>query len=166
MTVSVPAEAIDLIGIGARNADEDDDNLEIQSTPEREEAVVKMKRLWQILTEKLLEHDVNSIGLCDLETDVFFTLFNESKLKPNFVQVNLKSCCVVPPKLQAFAKDNQIKLSTHPDPPSILSPDFIGQIRGTPERWPDWIIRYQLFIKARGVLQDKRYLIDYDCDSN
>lgn len=163
MTVSVPAEAIDLIGIGARNAGEDDDQPEIKSTPERDEAVVKMKQLWQTLAGKLLQGDVNSIGLCDLETDVFFKLFNESQLKPNFVQVNLKSCCVVPPDLQTFAKDNQIKLSTHPDPPSILSQDYMGQIR-SPDLRPDWIIRYQLFIKARGVLQDKRYLID--CDNN
>ena len=29
---------------------------------------------------------------------------------------------------------------------------------------PNWIIRCQLFVKARGVLQDKRYLIQYRKD--
>jgi glutamate--cysteine ligase regulatory subunit len=72
----------------------------------------------------------------------------------------LKSCCVVPPDLQAFAKENQIKLHTHADPPSILTQDFMEKIQKTESsKNPEWIIRYQLFIKARGVLQDKRYII-------
>ena len=29
-----------------------------------------------------------------------------------FVQVNLKSCCVVPEELSTFAKENRVKLST------------------------------------------------------
>lgn len=65
---------------------------------------------------------------------------------------------MVPPDLQNFSKKHQIKLNTHADPPTVLSPDFMSSIQG--DTRPSWIIRYQLFIKARGVLQDKRYLID------
>ena len=72
-------------------------------------------------------------------------------------QVNLKSCCVVPPDLQNFSKEHKIKLNTHADPPTVLSPDFMTSIQE--DIRPQWIIRYQLFIKSRGVLQDKRYLI-------
>ena len=73
----------------------------------------------------------------------------------------------MPPELQDFAKEKGIKLTTHNDPPEILTPDFLSRIdkiklAASEDKWladPDWIIRYQLFIKARGVLHDKRYLI-------
>ena len=83
-----------------------------------------MLNLWSSLTEKL-QNEVNTFGLCDLETDVFFQLFEESTIKPKSFQVNLKSCCVVPPKLQEFSKEKGVKLHTHADPPSVLGKFFI-----------------------------------------
>lgn len=37
-------------------------------------------------------------------------------MKPNTNQVNLDSCCVMPPEMTAFARDNDIQLLTHNDP--------------------------------------------------
>lgn len=37
-------------------------------------------------------------------------------MKPNIVQINLAMCCVVPPALQTFTKENDIQLLTHSDP--------------------------------------------------
>jgi len=38
------------------------------------------------------------------------------QIKPNIVQINLATCCVVPPALQEFTKENDIQLLTHSDP--------------------------------------------------
>ena len=117
----------------------------------------KLLDFWNEFSNALSE-DVVTMGVCDLETDVFFELFNKSKIKPQFIQVNLKSCCVVPPDLQAFAKENNVKLSTHADPPTILSTEFMSKIESNDLR-PKWILRFSQFIKSRGVLEDKRYII-------
>merc|ERR1711976_945116 len=139
LTLTVPAEGIDWIGIGAHSVNEDvNESSAKNEDPERESICKKMKLLWKELTEKL-------------ETDVFFNLFNEATIKLANFQVNLKSCCVVPPDLQNFSKEHKIKLNTHADPPTVLTPDFMKNIQG--DLNPQWIIRYQLFIKFRGVLQ-------------
>ena len=85
-----------------------------------------MLNLWSSLTEKL-QNEVNTFGLCDLETDVFFQLFEDSTIKPKSFQVNLKSCCVVPPKLQEFSKEKGVKLHTHADPPSVLGQTLLNR---------------------------------------
>ena len=44
---------------------------------------------------------------------VMVTTKADCKTKANtFVQVNLKSCCVVPEELSTFAKENRVNLST------------------------------------------------------
>ena len=44
--------------------------------------------------------------------NVFLLLF---QVKPCIVQINLAICCVVPPDLQEYAKENDILLLTHND---------------------------------------------------
>ena len=150
-------QGIESIGIGAHSVNEEpEESAQPNIDPERQEFSKKMLQLWSSLTEKL-QNEVTTFGLCDLETDVFFQLFEDSIIKPKSFQVNLKSCCVVPPKLQEFSKEKGVKLHTHADPPSVLGQEFMEGIK-TGEK-PHWIIRCQLFVKSRGVLQDKRYLI-------
>lgn len=38
------------------------------------------------------------------------------QVKPSIIQINLSSCCVVPPALQEFTKQNDVQLLTHNDP--------------------------------------------------
>ncbi|KAJ8870391.1 hypothetical protein PR048_029412 [Dryococelus australis] len=37
-------------------------------------------------------------------------------VKPSIIQINLATCCVVPPALQEFTKDHNVQLLTHSDP--------------------------------------------------
>ena len=60
---------------------------------------------------------------------LLFSIKNEALLEVNAVcsfrfKVNLKSCCTVPPDLQAFAKEKSIKLHTHSDPVDPLGEEF------------------------------------------
>lgn len=41
------------------------------------------------------------------------------QVKPSSNQVNLASCCVMPPDLTAFAKEFDIQLLTHNDPKGV-----------------------------------------------
>jgi hypothetical protein len=43
------------------------------------------------------------------------------------MQVNLKSCCTVPPNLQSFAKEKGIKLHTHCDPMAVLGKELTSR---------------------------------------
>lgn len=42
------------------------------------------------------------------------------KVKPSSNQVNLASCCVMPPDLTAFAKEFDIQLLTHNDSKGVI----------------------------------------------
>lgn len=42
------------------------------------------------------------------------------QVKPSINQVNLTTCCVIPPELTEFAKEHDIQLLTHCDPPGRL----------------------------------------------
>ena len=168
LTISIPSEGIDHLGIGDHSSSTEDLNKSEITEPEtdvvenktRQNAIEKLLKFWNELSESLSE-EIITMGVCDLETDVLFQLYNQSKFKPKYIQVNLKSCCVVPPDLQAFAKENSVKLSTHADPPTILSSEFVNKIDSTELKSTEWIVRYQLFIKSRGVLQDKRYIFPF-----
>ena len=83
--MTVPADGIDQIGIGAHSVNEDEKTVQ-DLDPERQSISQKMKLLWKELTEKV-ENDVNTFGLCDLETDVFFDLFQSAAIKPSNFQV-------------------------------------------------------------------------------
>lgn len=163
LTISIPSEGISYLGIGdhsssneALNETPDSEN---NSDPTRGEFITKFFEFWNKLSEEL-SGKVVTLGVCDLETDVFFQLFKDSKIKPQFCQVNLKSCCMVPPDLQTFAKENSVKLSTHADPPTVLSSEFMEKVKSDNLR-PEWIVRYQKFIRSRGVLEDKRYIMPF-----
>lgn len=176
MYVTVPANVIAHIGLTSQfsitetetNSEsdsgtprKDEKNEEIESDPEKTKYAEDMISLWNTLSEI---KQVQSLGLCDVETDIFKKIYNEVQIKPKNVQVNLKSCCVVPPELKEFASINKIKLLTHSDSPEILGDSFCSGINegndNEAKKWtPLWIIRFQAFKKLRGVLQDKRYMI-------
>lgn len=47
---------------------------------------------------------------------IYFILFLLKQVKPNIVQISLATCCIVPPALQTFTKENDVQLLTHNDP--------------------------------------------------
>ncbi len=52
------------------------------------------------------------------------------QVKPSSNQVNLASCCVMPPDLTAFAKEFDIQLLTHNDPKGEIQFVFFCQSDG------------------------------------
>lgn len=181
--VTVPANAIAHIGLSSHSSDtepgtaseseagtpnKETPKLQKELDPDRAKYADDMINLWNTLSNM---KSIKSLGLCDVETDIFKTIYNEVQIKPKNVQVNLKSCCVVPPELKEFANVNNIRLLTHSDSPEFLGDAFCAEINDRTEngkvneKWkPLWIIRFQVFKKMRGVLQDKRYMIALEKD--
>jgi glutamate--cysteine ligase regulatory subunit len=134
-----------------------------------------MKTAWSVLEEFANIGKAKMIGVCDVDTQLFIQLYSWATVKPNIVQINLASCCVVPPELSEFCKQQSIQLLTHSDPLNILPEDKLQQLMkqfesGIPEEIPKphdwevkWILRYQVHVKSRGVLSNKGYVAAIGC---
>ncbi|XP_076231386.1 glutamate-cysteine ligase modifier subunit [Calliopsis andreniformis] len=123
-----------------------------------EDLLDSLKRLWTGVEEYIKIGKLSSVGLSDVNTNVFIDLFQWANIKPNIVQISLATCCVVPPALQAFTKENDVQLLTHSDPGQILPPEELKGIFNTSASLY-WIARYQIHLKCRGILCSKGYLV-------
>ncbi|KAI4467678.1 glutamate cysteine ligase regulatory subunit [Holotrichia oblita] len=77
----------------------------------------KLQNIWKVLEMYTKNKKIGQIGLADLEEGMFRAIYEWADVKPSIIQINLATCCVVPPTLQAFCKDNEVQLLTHSDPP-------------------------------------------------
>ncbi|XP_050296811.1 glutamate--cysteine ligase regulatory subunit [Anthonomus grandis grandis] len=117
-----------------------------------------IKKIWRHLESYVEKKVVGEIGIADVEESTFRSLYNWAKVKPNIIQINLATCCVVPPTLQAFCKENDLKLFTHSDSSDILPSQSITDIFEKPLDL-QWAVRYTIHIKCRGVLITKGYCL-------
>lgn len=123
--------------------------------------LASLKQLWSGIEEYIKIGKLSSVGLSDVNTNVFIDLFQWANIKPNIVQITLSTCCVVPPALKAFTKENDIQLLTHNDPGQILPDEDLNGIFNGNARL-HWVLRYQIHLKCRGILSSKGYLV-YIC---
>ncbi|XP_017303276.1 glutamate--cysteine ligase regulatory subunit [Diaphorina citri] len=72
-----------------------------------EQLLSELETLWATLETLVEEKKISRIGLSDLHEDIFIQFYNRAKVKPGIIQINLSSCCVVPPVLQEFAKSKK-----------------------------------------------------------
>ncbi|XP_067000618.2 glutamate--cysteine ligase regulatory subunit [Anabrus simplex] len=124
-----------------------------------------LQELWTVLEEFVQNQKILSIGVSDAETEVFMALHTWAKVKPSIIQINLASCCVVPPALQEFTKENDVQLLTHSDPFEILPRPALNELFGVDSSTGSnhlhlyWALRFQVHVKCRGVLSSKGYLL-------
>jgi len=121
---------------------------------------------WRALETMVMEGKIITIGISDLDTELLIELHNWALVKPSANQVNLASCCIIPPEMQAFAKENDIQLLTHNDPKEILPDAQLMQMLSKLLQLPDsqpwtpfWIARYSALVKCRGVIQNKGFIV-------
>ncbi|XP_001603921.1 glutamate--cysteine ligase regulatory subunit [Nasonia vitripennis] len=126
-----------------------------------EDILPSLQRFWTVLEEYFKKGKLMSIGVSDMDTEKFIQLFNWANVKPNIIQINLATCCVVPPALQEFTKQNDIQLLTHSDPDPILPKESLAEFFGDNAEL-NWVARYQVHLRCRGVLSSKGYLIRVD----
>lgn len=121
-------------------------------------ALNDLKSMWNVLEEYAQQKKICQLGIADLDTESFQELHESSKVKPTIAQINLKSCCVVPPSLQEFCTKNEIQLLTHSDPEEIISSETLNDLNIQSCR-PLWTTRYQVHVRCRGVLTARGFIV-------
>lgn len=141
------------------------DSLTLSFTPDEQQTNLELiKPLWSVLENKTKD-ELLEIGVSDLNTQELISLFNgSSKIKPMFNQINLDSCCTIPPEMSEFAKQNNIRLLTHNDPRDVLNKDKVCELFGCKNveknNWQrKWLIRYSIISRNKGIIQTKGYIL-------
>lgn len=80
-----------------------------------EKAKSNFKVLWEKLREAKNDGKISQLGICDMDLDTIRDVFNK-EYDFTILQINISTCCVVPPELTAFCKERDIQLLTHSDP--------------------------------------------------
>lgn len=121
---------------------------------------------WEELEALVRSQKIAAIGTSDLDKDLLEQLYNWAQVKPSSNQVNLASCCVMPPDLTAFAKEFDIQLLTHNDPKELMSAaSFQEAVQESTQDlqvadWRlEWVLRYSIIVKSRGIIKAKGYLV-------
>ncbi|OCT85153.1 hypothetical protein XELAEV_18023317mg [Xenopus laevis] len=132
----------------------------------RSVSLENLQPYWEELERLVRDAKVVSIGTSDLDKALLEQLYLWSQVKPASNQVNLASCCIMPPDLTEFAKQFDIQLLTHNDPKELLSEeDFQEALKeSVPEchfnAWsPIWILKYSVIVKTRGIIKLKGYIL-------
>ncbi|XP_072245673.1 glutamate--cysteine ligase regulatory subunit [Leuresthes tenuis] len=130
------------------------------------QTLAHLQPAWEELEALVSSQKIAAIGTSDLDKDLLEQLYNWAQVKPSSNQVNLASCCVMPPDLTAFAKEFDIQLLTHNDPKELMSADtFQEAMRAGVQDlsitdWRlEWVLRYSVIVKSRGIIKSKGYLV-------
>ncbi|XP_057662715.1 glutamate--cysteine ligase regulatory subunit isoform X1 [Diorhabda carinulata] len=134
--------------------------LKQKSSEDEKDDLQKIKSMWKVLEDLVEVGKIKQIGVADVEERTFKALHEWAKVKPSIIQVNLATCCIVPPTLQAFCKENDIKLLTHSDAADMLPAESIQNLFGKPLLL-QWALRFSIHVKCRGVLTTKGYLLNF-----
>lgn len=74
------------------------------------------KLMWKKLRAAQAGGKIAQLGIADMDLETIIDIFDDKKFDFTILQINTQTCCVVPPELQQFCKDNEIQLLTHSDP--------------------------------------------------
>nr|XP_006635317.1 PREDICTED: glutamate--cysteine ligase regulatory subunit [Lepisosteus oculatus] len=125
-----------------------------------------LQPLWEELERLVQSQKIAAIGTSDLDKALLEQLYTWAQVKPSSNQVNLASCCVMPPDLTAFAKECDIQLLTHNDPKELISAtSFQAAVQESVKEllvadWSlEWVLRYSVIVKSRGIIKSKGYLV-------
>ncbi|PWA20816.1 hypothetical protein CCH79_00007171 [Gambusia affinis] len=130
------------------------------------QSLAHLQPVWGELESLVRKQKIAAIGTSDLDKELLEQLYNWAQVKPSSNQVNLASCCVMPPDLTAFAKEFDIQLLTHSDPKELMSTSTFQEamqegasgLSATDWRL-EWVLRYSVIVKSRGIIKSKGYLI-------
>lgn len=130
------------------------------------QSLAHLQPAWEELEALVRSQKIAAIGTSDLDKDLLEQLYNWAQVKPSSNQFNLASCCVMPPDLTAFAKEFDIQLLTHNDSKELMSAATFQEAvqEGTQDLniadWRlEWVLRYSIIVKSRGIIKAKGYLV-------
>lgn len=94
------------------------DSLTLALPPSSTQGSIEfMKPIWSCAVMNVRVGRIKELGVSDLNTEQLKELYAwAEEIKPTTNQINLESCCVIPPEMNQFAQSNEIRLLTHNDP--------------------------------------------------
>ncbi|XP_038649793.1 glutamate--cysteine ligase regulatory subunit isoform X1 [Scyliorhinus torazame] len=145
------------------------DSVIIAPPPLEDGASLSLSHLqpyWEELETLVQSQSIVAIGTSDLDKVLLEQLYQWAQVKPSSNQVNLASCCVMPPELTAYAKEYDIQLLTHSDPKELIpmlsfQEAVIASVQDNlAYEWiTKWVLRYSVIVKSRGIIKSKGYLV-------
>jgi glutamate--cysteine ligase regulatory subunit len=128
--------------------------------------------IWKHVEDLLASQKVISAGVAEFQLVQLKALYEAAKTKPALDHFNIDSCCVVPPDLNTYAKDNDIQLLTHNDPNPFPLRDVFRSFcnpsatPGCPNTAvcsfePTWAARYTVWVRRRSLMAAKGYIVQF-----
>ncbi|TMS36635.1 hypothetical protein L596_003754 [Steinernema carpocapsae] len=124
--------------------------------------------LWKKIEELVNSGKVVSAGVADLQLNHLEKLYNAADVKPCVNHFNIEGCCVVPPELQAYAREHDIQLLTHNDPSPFPFKEVFAKVcehRCDVQPCgfsPVWAARYTVWVQRRSIMASKGYILQFD----
>ncbi|KAA8589660.1 hypothetical protein FQN60_013025 [Etheostoma spectabile] len=105
------------------------------------QSLAHLQPAWEELEALVRSQQIAAIGTSDLDKDLLEQLYNWAQVKPSSNQVNLASCCLMSAaRFQEAVQEGTQDLS-------------IADWR------LEWVLRYSIIVKSRGIIKAKGYLV-------
>jgi glutamate--cysteine ligase regulatory subunit len=125
-----------------------------------EKAKNNFKILWQKLREKRDAGQVTQLGISDMDLETIKDIFSDGIYDFTMLQININTCCLVPPELTDFTKEKNIQLLTHSDPQVLFPAKELTQIDMGAFK-VKWIARFLETLVCRGILKKKKFIVNF-----
>ena len=111
-------------------------------------------------------HDAGTIarlGIAEFGAQKLQALLDNTRVKPEVDQINVRDCCVVPKPLIVFTKERGLDLLTHNDCTEVLPEENLRELMtefGLPSDGvrPRWVVKYTAVLKNKRVVENKGYV--------
>ncbi|KAI8575951.1 hypothetical protein K450DRAFT_259123 [Umbelopsis ramanniana AG] len=124
---------------------------------------------WRSLQELHRNKVVERLGVTDFSQSDLKSFSQKVQVQPAVNQIDLAECCQLPRDLITYAKANNIELLAHSDYSDILPKETLNKIMKAQNLvgenatlHPRWVLKYTVFVKCRGVVADKGYIVMAD----
>ncbi|KAF3834720.1 hypothetical protein F7725_027278 [Dissostichus mawsoni] len=105
------------------------------------QSLAHLQPAWEELESLVRSQRIAAIGTSDLDKDLLEQLYTWAQVKPSSNQVNLASCCL----MSAATFQEAVQEGTQ---------DLSAAI------WRlEWVLRYSIIVKSRGIIKAKGYLV-------
>lgn len=118
------------------------------------------KALWQQLREARAKGLIAQLGISDMDLETIKDIFSDENYDFTTLQINISTCCVVPPELTQFCKEKSIQLLTHSDPQCVLTTCILDELKLNDFK-VRWIVRYLQTLVCRGILKQKGFIVNF-----
>ncbi|KAJ2964110.1 hypothetical protein NQZ79_g940 [Umbelopsis isabellina] len=124
---------------------------------------------WRTLEQLHSKGSVGRLGVTDFAESDLQAFSEKVQVQPAVNQIDLAQCCQLPRDLIKYAKSNNIELLAHSDCSNILPTDTLNKVMKAQNvvsdkatLTPRWVLKYTVFVKCRGVVADKGYIVMAD----